>query len=628
MVWLLLILVAIIGANIVSLNWYGSNYPIAMGDGIDNLVLHNTHKTEEDAQNVSYRWTRDSSRLEVPAFATTTHALLTLTTGGLPAVIPAPRLVELVVDGETFLTLPVDAFPRRVLLLLPPDTLRDGTLRVDFLSPVSKVHPDTRRLGIRLDNLSLGWLPGGGGTPLPPWGMLVAQWGIVLLSLLVAYRLDTPRWGMMALAIVLVVALAWMTGSQLLIAGFWQYRLWAMMAALVVLVWGSFPLLERILPTPHARAEIRWLWTIALGAGLLRMVPILFPPFDSHDWYIHRKRIIDFINGGFIIYDKPAEFSKKLTIVPNAPYLFYLPANLLTTSPVVAMQWVYTLVDSMTTLLVAVLARFLGGSARSSRLAAVIFALFPLNLTALWWGFGPQVIGQTLMVLLALFVAQPGVSSWRIWGVGGMVFVLLLLSHVGSGILGGFFLAWYVGLVWVFQREQRQHWFGWGALMLAGGVIVTLLLYSRVIELQMQGLASNNRLAWDDDDLFRVPWTLQSLYSSYYPLGVVLPFFSLVVLFRKVHGLHRWLVGAWYASAALFFVIDLATGLQVRYAYFIVPLMVMGLAMLLDDFITHHPRVGWVIVGCLLGIVAVAGVSLWYNGIFVGIKPSLRGLTH
>jgi hypothetical protein len=626
LLWLVLALPLLIVTNLLSLALYGGDYQVQMGAGQDKLLLENFHNTEQDTQGISYRWSRGESWMVFEGFAAASRGYLLLESGGLPSAIPAPRAVQLQADGVEWMTLDVAREPRRYTLLLPPHALRDGNLEIALHTEEARVPPDTRRLGVRVDSLALGWFPA--VQPFPNWRMLFVQWGLVGCAVLLAYRLHASRWRLAVVALVSILALAWMSGSNLLIASIWQHRLLITALAVLVVVWASWSLLCRLFPAQTAHAEVRWLWVIALLAIGIRMVPVLYPPFDSHDWYIHRKRIIDFLSGGFIIYDKPAEFSKKLTIVPPAPYLLYAPAMFFTKNPVVAMQWVYTFIDSFTTLLVGVLVRTLGGSIRASRLAALMVAFFPLNLTALWWGFGPQVIGQFLMVLLALFVAQEQLRSRFVWLVAGVVVSLLLLSHMGSGILGGAFLAGYVLLVWVFQRERRLHWQGWGMVLLVCGVLVLALLYSRVLELQLQGLSSNSRLGWDEDDLFRVPWTLASLYPSFKPLGVALPLLGLFWLARAVRGLHRWLVGAWLGSAGFFFLVDLAFGLQVRYAYFLVPLVAAGCAMLLDRFIQRRQIVGWVVTVCLLGLVVVAGWLLWYAGVFLAVKPSLRGLTH
>jgi hypothetical protein len=663
--WLLLLLPLLFVANLVSLYLHGGSYHVEMGDGVDKLLFHNVYSTEEDPQGQRYRWTRGESTLHIQSFASVSGAWLTLNIGGLPDALPVPRPLQLTLDsGEhtsTTTTLPVTHMARKVSLLLPPDALHDGTLEVGLSSERSRVEPDPRRLGVRIDGFTLHWFPG--TLALPTWPMLLVQWCLVVSIIAIGWRLTLPRWSLFALGAGTVLALGWMTGQQLLVAGSWQNRLLLATAALLALFWSTLPLLQRMLPAETATADLRWLWLITLLSFVIRMGGVLYPPFDSHDWYIHRDRIYDFIGGSMLVYDHPAEFSKKLTIVPSAPYILYQPFTLLVNNVVVAMQGVYAMFDSLVPLFLGLFVRRTGGSGRAACFAALLVALFPLNFTALWWGFGPQVIGQTLVMLMALFVVydhspdsdyhnRPFGHSSTFWVLAMVVFVVLLLTHIGAGILGGFCLAGYTVLRFIFHRREPLYW-KWGVLLIASGILVTFLLYIDVIALQLRGLSGNQNLGWDEGDIFRVIWSLESLYISFKPLvaplllldttepgmshlaatalvvvpALALPLLSLVYLVRAVHSPYRWLVMSWIGSGALFFLIDLLFGLQVRYAYFVMPMVVAGLALLLDRLSVRH-WAALLVAWCLILLVGIAGLNPWVEGIFMGIKPSLRGLTH
>jgi hypothetical protein len=635
-IWGGVVFAAILVANTVSLSLHDKSYHVSMRDGVDRLLIDNVHNPEEDAQGNTYRWTRDHTQITIDSFAAVSRAYLTLHMGGLPQAISAPRQVELHLNGQPWQTMEITNMPRTYTYLLPPAAVHDGSLAVVMQNEVSKIPPDTRQLGVRIDGLTVGWFS---SIPaLPTWQLILAQWLTVMGGIVLLWRLAIPQEGIVVAVAVIIIAQAWITGDQLLVALSWHYRICLSTAAVVIAQWASFPLLTKLLP----EEEVRRLWIVGLIAFTIRMVFLLYPPFNSHDWYIHRRRIHDFLGGSFLIYDKPAEFSRKLTIVPPAPYLFYAPVTLLTASVVVAMQAVYAFIDSMSTLLVGLLVRRIGGSRRAAWSAALIFALFPLNLTALWWGFGPQVIGQQLMLLLALLVAYTPAQHRWFWVIGWLVFCIMLLSHIGAGILGGTFLSTYIVLMWLLEPHDRHHWLRWGVVLVTVGIAVFFLLYIDVIGLQFRGLAGNQRLGWDEGDWFRYLWTLETLYSSFHPLGVIVPLVSIIHLARRTTGAHHWLVIAWLASAELFFVVDLAFGLQVRYAYFILPLVVAGLALLIDGLpgmVDHFigtyasQRVSGEMLGELLrwGIiltVSIAGMRLWIEGIFYGVKPSLRGLTH
>jgi hypothetical protein len=312
----------------------------------------------------------------------------------------------------------------------------------------------------------------------------------------------------------------------------------------------------------------------------------------------------------------------------------------------------YAFLDGASVLLLALFVRQIGGSARAARLALLALGLMPIQFTALWWGFGPQVIGQALFLLLVVFIAHGPLAERWLWLAAGLLFSIIILTHNGVALLGGFCLAGYVALTWLFHRDERSAWLGWGGVMLASGAIALLLLYIDVVALQLQGVSNNERLAFTENDIFRVKYTLGSLCASFQPLSVLcdqhlegtavasvppqigmtllsmlLPLASLVVLLARTAGRQRWLIVAWMGSAGLFFAVDMAFGLQVRYAYFIVPLVCAGLALLLDRLMVRH-RWAWLVAACLLTLIGIAGLSLWYEGVVPALKPSLRLLTH
>jgi hypothetical protein len=49
--------------------------------------------------------------------------------------------------------------------------------------------------------------------------------------------------------------------------------------------------------------------------------------------------------------------------------------------------------------------------------------------------------------------------------------------------------------------------------------------------------------------------------------------------------------------------------------------------LLLDRLIRRH-WLGWLLAACLIGLIALAGLTLWYEGVWPALKPSLRLLTH
>lgn len=650
------VLVALLAANSVSLTLQGSSHQINIGFRADRHFLWGFFDQEEDQTGARYRWTRANSVLLIDNFVAAPHPRLTLTIGGIPAPADAPRLVHMTADNQPWFTLSVRPEPRRYHLLLPPASLRDGDLHLALASPTSRIPPDRRDIGIRLDQVAIGWAPQ--GWVLPTWQTLLAQWAIVMAGVVAAGRLALKRESMLLIVAGLIVLLSWMTGYDPFVAARWQYRLLVASLALLVLIWVSFPRLVCLLPATgrrdqaQARADLRWFIVLTVAVMGIRLLGALYPTFDAHDWYIHEERLLKLQYGELLLFDKPAEFSKQIAIVPAAPYIMVTPLTIFTTDTVPTTQGLYTFLDGCAVLLLALFVRQIGGSVRSAWLALLTLAFLPIQFTALWWGFGPQVIGQALLLGLLVCVVQRRISSRLLWAVAIVLCSTVLLVHNGVALLGGGWLAGYVGLVWLLQRREHLHWRGWGLVLISSSIIAILLLYSDVITLQFQGVSANERLAFTEQDIFRVKYTLGSLCVSFRPLGVpcdqfvagtdaatvlpqigitlmsiALPLLCLTMLLSVVRGLHRWLVLAWLASAALFLAVDLAFGLQVRYAYFLMPMLCAGFGLLLDRLVVRH-RWGWLIAACLLGLIITTGVTLWYAGVVQAEKPSLRLLTH
>ncbi len=636
------VLLALIGANLLGLRLASTAYSFDVGFRADRHFLAGFFQQEEDANGARYRWTRAESSIVVEPFVMAPRPAVTLSIGGIPHIAESPRLVYASVDGEPLTTLAIQREPRHYTLLLPSETLVDGRLHLTLLSATSQVPPDPRAVGVRLDAVEMRWPPD--AWALPTWELLLTQWGIVVAALAGGWRLRLSRGALAATVAVLVVLLAWMTSADLLVAAAWQFRLLIAAVAVLVFVLGAFPYLARLLPAhahnpAGARAELRWLLLLTVLALTVRLVAALWPTFDSHDWYIHEDRLRDFQYGSILLFDKPAEFSNQVAIVPPAFYVLVAPFTLFTIDTVPTTHGVFTFLDGCALLLLGIFVRQIGGSARAARLALLLLALLPIQFTALWWGFGPQVIGQALFLALVVFVAHYNLATRLWWVVAAVTFSVIILVHNGVALLGGFWLAAYVGLVWLFQRQEKQHWLGWGLIAAASAVIALIMLYSDVVALQFQGVADNDRLAFTENDIFRVKWTLGSLCTSFFPLGVscdqfvyapgaanilpqvgvtllglLLPLAGLVFVLLRVSGLARWLVLAWLGSAGLFFAVDLVSGLQVRYAYFVVPLVCGGLGMLLDRLAARH-RLGWLLPLCIVGIVALAGLTLWKSNL-------------
>ena len=619
-----LILAGVAGANLFALRWRAAApYLLDVGAWGDQQVLDGFYAPESDDAGATYRWTTDRSTFQVGGFARGPAAVLTLDVGGLPPSTQAPRPVAIALDRAP-VNVPILAPSRQYRLLLPAGALADGNLDVVMTGEAAPAPPDRRQLGMRLDAISLGWA--GSGWAYPAWQTLLVQCGLVLVWLAIGRRLELPSWSLVLIVALALPLLAGMTASLHLIAQAWQTRLLLGSLVLLGLAWSAEAWIARAFPAQLARGELRWLGLITVAAVAVRLGAIFFPAFESHDLYLHRKRLLDVQLGTLQLFDTPSEFASSRTIVPPAYYLLVSPLSLLTAGPAPGLQGLYAFVDGAAAFILAIFVRLLGGSARAARLAAILLAVLPIQFTALWWGFGPQVVSQALVLLLALLLAKAARPTRDTWLAAGALLLLVLLMHPGTAVLTGAWLGAYILLLWLLDSGARANALRWALLLVAASGLAVIMLYLDVVSLQLSGAARGATTPNRFTEADRIELIFRGLRSSLRPIGLPLSMLSLFMLVRHTGRHRRWLVAAWLLSAGSFFVVDLALGLQVRYAYFAVPLICAGLGLLLDRLMRRRwgLLLGWSAVGYTMAV----GLQLWFAGVFAGVRPSLMALLH
>lgn len=626
--WMLLLLVFIAAANLLSIRWYGARgYALDVGARFDPELqfLDGFFQPERDENNTTYRWSQAQSTFSLRGFVPAPDPILSLVIGGVPASAQIPLLVEVEVDGLPAMTLPVRVEKRTYAVQLPSTALADGDLTVRFRNPAVQSGTDDRPVGFRLDNLSIGWAPDRWLVPL--WTALLAQWATVCIWLCVLWRLGLRPVFLAPLAVGLIVLLAWMAGQHQLVAMAWTMRMVGTGGLVLVLAWNALLWMERWEPHWSRSAHIlSWVCILTAASIAIRLFAVYYPWWESHDLYIHRDRFSILQSGSLHLYDKPSEFGGRRTIVPPAYYLLANPIMLVAAHPGVPLQGLYAFFDGLNPLLAALFVARLGGRPRAALIAAIMIAVLPIQFTALWWGFGPQVAGQTLVLVLALLMLREGMTR-RTLIMGVFVLSLIFLMHPGVAVLTAFWMALYVVLVWWFHRAQRHWWLGWSIVVVLTGIIVTVALYMDVIALQASGVSQGSATRPDFTEWDRIRLTLEGMGASLRPIGVLLMLLGVVALLRILGRPQRWLVVAWLGSATLFFVVDLATGLQVRYAYFAIAPLCAGLGVLLDG-VMQRGRVGKVVAWSFVSFVALFGLALWFNGVFFDVKPTLTALLH
>ncbi len=215
----------------------GRSYALDIGAAHDEQVFSFTgvYQRETDAYGATYRWSSGDSHLLLRSLIAIPRPSLTLVVGGLPAAASAPQPVELTLDAAGWLTQLISPARRHYHVLLPPTALLDGTLDLGLKSPASSSADDPRSLGIRLDQLSLGWYQ---ATWLwSTWQTLLLKVGLVLAVIAMLRRIGLPWYGRLAVVAAQGLFLVWISLRYIFMAAAVQSAVLSSMTLLLAVLW-------------------------------------------------------------------------------------------------------------------------------------------------------------------------------------------------------------------------------------------------------------------------------------------------------------------------------------------------------------------------------------------------------
>lgn len=616
-------------------------FTLDIGARADRAAVAGMHGPELDSVGNSYRWTNGNATLTLYGPATRAPATVALTLGWLPPGAETPRAVELSLDGVPWTTLAAPNQPRRYALLLPPHSLADGVARLGIASQAAAIPPDERPVGVRLDGATLSW--SGGDWPMPAPIVLIAQLGLGLIWLTLARLLGVGQLAAAGVALALVGALVTQAALAPHLAALWQGRLLGAGLTSGIVMWGASRIVPRAAPEA-SRAFVNGLLLITLAALMVRLAGALYPLFFSHDLLVNSGRLRNVQLGILTLFDRPSEFSRNIAVVSPTAFILAAPLTLIG-DRTFALQFLCALLDGLTPLLVGLLALRLGLKERAALLAAGLIALLPMHLTALYWGFVKQIVGQWLTLLFFVVVAGPPPRRTLGWVAASALCAVNFLIHPGGLLLSGITMGLFVLLeLWpLLARSRRapggglwsifgdQPATGWLLVLLGASAVGLAVQYIEAARLMVGGLLdgstatpdSTNQMSDTGARLWQI-WV--GLNASFAPLPLLLALAGPAVLLWRLRGHRRSLVIAWLASALLFLLVDIVTGQQVRYGYYTAPLVCAGVAALVEPLL---PRpIGRAAAWGLAALVIVAGLLLWSDAIFLGVKPTVNPLTH
>ncbi len=244
--WLATMILLLMMVDFLSL-WMptGRSYDLDIGARNDQQVFsfESVHERETDVYGTAYRWSSEDSRLRLSSLVAIPRPFLTLMIGGLPDVAGAPRPVKLKLEDAGWLMQQMGPTPRQFHVLLPSTILLDGALELRVKSPAASLQYDPRSLGIRLDQLTLGWHEG--TQPWSTWQTLVLKVGIVLAAIATIRRMGVPWYGQITVVAVLGVFLGWISLQYIFMAGTVHAAFVMSITILLILAW-SIPVQDHI----------------------------------------------------------------------------------------------------------------------------------------------------------------------------------------------------------------------------------------------------------------------------------------------------------------------------------------------------------------------------------------------
>lgn len=609
----------LLAADMLSLRAHPGVYTIDVGTYRDSFFIGGANEREATADGNTYRWSDDGSTIWLNQVGVAPHALLTLQLGGRPE----PGELRLTLNDQPWADLVAQTQPRDYTLLLPPDA--PDQLTIGMHGATFAVPGDTRRLGVKLENVLLT-IPRG-GAPLPIPAQYLAQLALLVAAQLAAIRLGWGRSAQAALLGILALALAVLLSAALPLAYAYLPRLAVAAAVLAALTWALLPLAERRLAWAGDAHEIRLLWALALAACAIRLVGMLFPTFGGQDLNLNMGRLIKVITGQMVIIAGSSEFANGQTIYPPGPYLSLLPGAPLIGDLQSLLQGGLALLDGVTAFFVALLARRLGGGRDAARMALILYAGSIPAFTAMSFGFSAQIFGQWFTTPIALVLLAPETPRRaRTWALAVTLLLFSIFSHIGVAILGVSWFAIMLGLLLL--RPHRGLWLPILTLG-AGGLLALGLLYIDVVPLTLShvaGTVSQRHVGY----ILRgaTPLLLKGARLAYSDAGLVLFPLGLLLIDRARMGAERLATPlAWLLTLLLFLAIDLLLAVQVRYFYFALPLALASIALWLGR-LAARGRSARLVAWAFTLLIALQGIIMWYSTAMGSGRLSMTPLTH
>ncbi len=625
--------------------WYSLNAAdelrVDVGQWGDQAVVRGVHGRESNPLE-DYRWTEEHTTITLPNLSNRYRILQIRAHGWRPEGMPAPSVQFTSSDRQSGV-LQTERALRTYSILLPDSTL-SPTVEISLTSETFAPPGEPRTLGIAIDWIALRALDGPGS---PASGQFAGQallLGVIfaLIALLALPGAIAPACGLLASTALIgmnVVEPLWVGVGLihwlivvLLLAGATRFVA-PRLARTLERMNSTDPLSHPLSKTWITETQARVAWALLVAALLVRLAGAVHPLFDARDIHVHTRWLNTVARGQLFFYSTPAEFQNRQTFNPPAAYIVLLPLHLALGDMRLTVQAGTAALDALIALLLLLIARELGLSARAGLFAMALYVALPISMTMMWWGFAANAIAQTWWVLLLwLLLRLTRAPDRSLLALFAIVAILCFTTHVGALVT----LAAFLGLIIVsgWRVLPRNGWRAMVAGLLAAGLFaVSMYFIAAAVPLAnaprspttLDPIASFSEglVVWSE----RVDLVQRALTLGFLPPIVALAAAGLPLLFtaRERHPLQRTIVLSALAVCIVFFFSYVFLELLTRYIYFATPLVCLAAGAMLARLAVH--LVGRWMTYSLTLFVVWSGVALWFSGVLLRIKPSLVPLT-
>lgn len=485
-----------------------SRVRVDVGNAYDKPFVARFFDAEDDGTQ-TYRWTRDTSRIELDAQGLATPWTLRVRLNGYRP--QGAARVDALMNG-----VPIDTFRAQ-------DGWHEyefqGNAAGDFWSgnnlllfktdtfvPQKEIQgsSDTRKLGAALDwvelmpqrsSAALGsadvWVDFGALPVMPPWGTL-ASWAVGCALLYVSARVIgvAPKISnLAAAALVVLVALGFAFARVWL--GYYTASFLTLAITLAVFAVLLVVLLPRLAVhfalALDARA-LTFLSAMILTSVALKWGGAWYPQFHSSDLLFHAHRLEFVAQGNLLFTSELPDAARRVVPYPPALYIALAPLTIFSQAYAALLVVFNALADAAAILCIYFAARKLEADAKrqskieNRKFAYALFAAFlvAFNPVSFWiysWGNHTNIFAQAAATILFALLLTVPLTRPRNFLLALFLFLLAALGHLGVFLS----LLAFLPLVILFRfmtREAaaRREALAFGALLL-GGIGLSWLWY-------------------------------------------------------------------------------------------------------------------------------------------------------